>query len=169
VKKILTKNPNPVLIAHMKTKTFGLTLAICFLAGAACFAANPQMGTWKLNEAKSKLSPGGTKNNTVVYQSVLFQTKVTIDGTDAKGKPTHNEWTGKFDGKDYPVTGDPSSDTRAIKQIDDHNYELTIKKGGKLTMTGKAIISADGKSRTVTVRGANAGKMVESTSVYDKQ
>ena len=66
----------------MKTKTIGLTLAISFLAGAACFAANPQMGTWKLNEAKSKVTHGMVKNNTVVYQSVLFDVKVTIDGTD---------------------------------------------------------------------------------------
>jgi len=104
-----------------------------------------------------------------VYTAAGENIKGVIDGVDGQGKPTHSEWTGKFDGKDYPVTGDPSSDTRAIKQIDDHNYELTVKKGGKLTMTGKAVISADGKSRTVTVRGANAGKMVESTSVYDKQ
>ena len=36
--------------------------------------------------------------------------KVTTDGTDRDGKPVHGEWTGKFDGKDYPVTGDPTTD-----------------------------------------------------------
>jgi len=135
-----------------------------------CFAANPTLGTWKLNEAKSKIVAGMPKNMTVAYEAAGDSIKGTIDGVDGEGKPTHSEWTGKFDGKDYPVTGDPNSDTRAIKQIDDHHFDLTVKKDGKVTMTGKAVISADGKSRTVTVGGTNAaGKKVQSTSVYDKQ
>lgn len=86
----------------MKIKTIGLTVALCFFAGAACFAADdPQVGTWKLNETKSKPTPGTGKNNTVVYEAAGDEVKVTIDGTDADGKPTHDEWTGKFDGKDY--------------------------------------------------------------------
>ena len=153
----------------MKTKTIGLTLALCFLAGAVCFAANPQLGTWKLNEAKSKLGSGAGKNNTVVYQSNLFQTKVTIDGTDAKGKPTHNEWTGRFDGKDYPVTGDPMSDMRSYKKIDDRTMEFASKKGGKVTISGRIVVSADGKSRTVTATGTGMkGKKVKNVAVYDK-
>jgi len=64
------------------------------------------LGTWKLNEAKSKLAPGTAKNSTVVYSTMGDNMMVTIDGTDAAGKPAHNEWMGKFDGKDYPVTGD---------------------------------------------------------------
>jgi hypothetical protein len=67
----------------MKTRTIELTLALCFFAGAACFAADdPNMGTWKLNEAKSKLTPGTGKNTTVVYEAAGDQVKVTIDGTD---------------------------------------------------------------------------------------
>jgi hypothetical protein len=84
----------------MKTKTIGFTLAFCFLAGAACFAADPQIGSWKLNEAKSKFTRGTPKNTVVVYEAVGDETKVTVEGTDANGKPARNEWTGKFDGKD---------------------------------------------------------------------
>jgi len=141
-----------------------------FVGLTICSAQNPNLGTWKLNEAKSKLIAGMPKNLTVVYAAAGDSIKGTIDGVDGQGKPTHTEWTGKFDGKDYPVTGDPSSDSRAVKQIDDHNYDLTVKKGGKVTMTGKAVIAADGKSRTVTVSGTDAmGKKVTATSVYDKQ
>jgi hypothetical protein len=142
-----------------------------FVGVTMCFAAaNPTLGAWKLNEAKSKMAPGMPKNLTVKYEAAGDSIKGTIDGVDGMGKPTHNEWTGKFDGKDYPVTGDPTSDTRAIKEVDDHHYELTVKKDGKVTMTGKAVISADGKSRSVTVSGTSAdGKKVESTAVYDKQ
>jgi len=154
----------------MKARTVVLTFVTLVVGATMCFAANPNLGTWKLNEAKSKLSPDLPKNLTVVYEAAGDDIKGTIDGVDAKGKPTHNEWTGKFDGKDYPVTGDPASDTRAIKQIDDHHYELTVKKGGKVTMSGKAVISTDGKTRTVTVSGTTAaGKKVETTAVYDKQ
>jgi hypothetical protein len=155
---------------NMKTRTIGLTLVMLFVGLAMCSAQNPTLGTWKLNEAKSKLTPGLPKNLTVKYEAAGDSIKGTIDGVDGQGKPTHTEWTGKFDGKDYPVTGDPTADTRAVKQVDDHNYQLTVKKAGKVTMTGKAVISADGKSRTVSVSGKDSmGMKIEGVSVYDKQ
>jgi len=155
----------------LKIRTVVLTYLMLFVGLTMCFAAaNPSLGSWKLNEAKSKLVAGMPKNITVVYTAAGDSIKGTIDGVDGQGKPTHNEWTGKFDGKDYPVTGDSMSDTRAIKQIDEHNYDITVKKAGKVTITGKAVVSADGKTRTVTVNGTNAaGAKVESVSVYDKQ
>jgi hypothetical protein len=166
----LTKNQNPVLIGDMKTKTLGLTLALCFLAGAACFAADPQMGHWKLNEAKSKFDPGSPKNTMVVYEAAGNEVKVTVNGVDAKGKSTHNEWTGKFDGKNYPVTGDPTSEARSYKKIDDHTLALTMWYHGRVMTTGRIVVSADGKSRTVATNGRDAkGKAFKNTAVYDKQ
>jgi hypothetical protein len=128
------------------------------------------MGTWKLNEAKSKFGPGAPKNTSVVYTAAGDSIKVTVDGVAPDGKPTHNEWTGKFDGKDYPLTGDPSADTRSYKKIDAHTLELTNKNGGKVVVSGKITISADGKTRTVTTSGTDAsGKKVGATAVYEKQ
>jgi hypothetical protein len=160
-----------VLDGGMKIRTIGLTLALCFFAGAACFAADdPQMGTWKLNEAKSKTAPGMEKLTTVVYEAVGDQVKVTIDGTDADGKPIHNEWTGKFDGKDYAVTGDSTSDMRSYKKIDSHKLKFTVKKGDKTIATGRIVVAADGKSRTVTAKGTDEhGKLFKNVSAYDKQ
>ena len=154
----------------MRTRTILASLAV-FLAGfALCLAANLQMGAWKLNEAKSKLAPGTAKNNTVVYEAAGDSVKVIVDGVDKDGKPTHNEWTGKFDGKDYPVTGDPNSDARSYKKVDDRTLELTVKKGGKVTVTGRIVAAADGKSRTITVNGTDpSGKQFSSIAVYDKQ
>jgi hypothetical protein len=148
-----------------------LTFAVLFAAASACVAADDvNMGTWKLNEAKSKFSPGAPKNTTVVYEAAGDSVKVTVDGVDADGKPSHNEWTGKFDGKDYPLTGDPAADSRSYKKMDARTMELTNKKGGKAVATGKITVSADGKSRTVVVSGTDAsGKKVTSTAVYDKQ
>jgi hypothetical protein len=128
------------------------------------------MGTWELNEGKSKLADGIGKNKTVVYAPDGKSVKVTVDGTDPEGKPAHNDWTGKFDGKDYAVTGDPTSDMRSYKKVDDHTLDITIKKDGKVTATGKIVVSADGKTRTITTSGTNAkGKKVKNVGVYDKK
>ncbi|MEY2539268.1 MAG: hypothetical protein QOG67_3008 [Verrucomicrobiota bacterium] len=153
----------------MKTRSIVLTLSLSLAALAIC-SASPEMGTWKLNETKSKIAPGSAKNLTVVYAAAGDSVKVTVDGVDADGKPTHNEWTGKFDGKDYPVTGDSTQDMRSYKKVDDHNLEMTVKKAGKVTMTGQLVIAADGKTRTVTTTGTDAkGAKFTNTAVYDKQ
>jgi hypothetical protein len=156
---------------RMKTKTLGLTLVLWFLAGAAvCIAADPQMGTWKLNEAKSKFTPGTTKFSTVTFKNMFGQVKATQDGIGPDGKPMHVEWSGKFDGKDYPVTGDPNGDTRSYKKVDDRTLEVTVKKNGKATVTARSVVSADGKSRSATVTGTTPkGKKFKNVAVYDKQ
>jgi hypothetical protein len=155
----------------MKRMICLLSFVMLFTAASACVAADDaNMGTWKLNEAKSKFSPGAAKNTSVVYEAAGDSIKVTVDGVGTDGKPSHSEWTGKFDGKDYPLTGDPSADTRSYKKIDARTMELTNKMGGKPVVTGKITVSADGKSRTVAVSGTDAsGKKVTSTAVYDKQ
>ena len=154
----------------MKTRTILLTLLLGFVCAAVCFAADAVMGTWKLNEAKSKIGAGSPKNTTVVYEAAGDSVKVTVDGTDAEGKPAHNEWTGKFDGKDYRVTGDSNTDTRSYKKVNDHTLAFTNKKGDKVTISGRAVVSADGKTRTVTITGTDSkGTKFTSTAVYDKQ
>ena len=154
----------------MKTRTILITLLLCFVGVAVCFAEDPQMGTWKLNEAKSKIAAGSPKITTAVYEAAGDSVKATLDGTDGDGKPLHSEWTGKFDGKDYPVTGDPNTDTRSYKKVNDHTLASTNKKGDKVTITARGVVSADGKTRTVTITGTDSkGKKFTSTAVYDKQ
>ena len=154
----------------MKTKTILASLAAFFAGLAVCLAADPNMGTWKLNENKSVLAAGGTKNTTVVYEAAGDNVKITVDGVTGAGKPVHHEWTGKYDGKDYPVTGDPTSDARSYKKTGDHTLIFRGKKNGKANVTGNVAVSADGKSRTVTATVTDSsGKKVTSTAVYDKQ
>ena len=154
----------------MKIRTILLSMAALLAVVVVCFAAEVNMGTWKLNEAKSKISPGAGKNTMVVIAAAGDSVKVTVDGIDATGKPAHNEWTGKFDGKDYPITGDPAADMRAYKPVNDHTLALTEKKGGTVTNSGRVVVSADGKNRTVTASRTNAnGKKISFTYVYDKQ
>ena len=148
-----------------------LTLAGVLFAGyGLCQSEDAQIGTWKLNEAKSQLNPAAAKNTTVVYTESGDDVKVTVDGVDSQGKPTHSEWTGKFDGKDYPVTGDPNADVRSYKKIDDRTLELMGKKNSSVTVTGRITVSPDGKTRTVDVMTSDpSGKKVSSTAVYEKQ
>ena len=154
----------------MKPRTILTGLAVFFAGAAACFAADLNMGTWKLNEGRSKLAPGGARNTTVVYEAAGDMVKITVDGVDAAGKPVHHEWTGKYDGNDYPVTGDPTSDTRSYKTAGDRALTFTVKKGGKVVTTGRVVVSADGKSRSVnTTTTDSTGKKLHSVAAYDKQ
>ena len=152
----------------MKAKTIALLISLVFVSVAMAYQDNPNMGTWKLDEPHSKLG-GKAKNHTVVYEAAGDQIKVTVDGVDESGGAVHSEWTGKFDGKYYPVTGDANSDSRAYKQINKNTLSLTGKKGTKVTLTGRVVVSADGKTRkvTTTATGAN-GKKTTSTAVYNK-
>src|ERR1700739_1588574 len=153
----------------MTPKTSLVALAVWLAAGTLCFGSAFD-GTWKLNAKKSHLGRGMGRNSTVKYEMAFpFRTKVTVDGVDAKGKPTHNEWVGMFNGTDYAVTGDPDSDVRSYNKVDDHTLNFWQKKGGKVVVSGKIVVSADGKSRTVTTMAKNKkGKMVRSAAVYDK-
>ena len=154
----------------MKARMMVLIVAMYAVAMAMSAAENPNMGTWKLNETKSKFSPGATKNSTVVYEAASDSVKVTTDGTSGDGKAVHTEWTGKFDGKDYPVTGGAGGATRAYKVINAHTMEVTGKENGKVMTSGKIVVAADGKSRTVNISGTDSsGKKFTTDAVYDKQ
>jgi hypothetical protein len=155
----------------MKARMLLLTVALCFAGTALSFAQSPQMGTWKLDEAKSKIPAGMVKNSTVIYAADGDNVKVTTDGTSGDGKPMHTEWTGKFDGKEYPLTGDPTADSRSYKASDDnHKLELTSKKNGKEVNNGHVEVSKDGKTRTLHMTATDpSGKKVSGVSMYDKQ
>jgi hypothetical protein len=154
----------------MRARSVVLTALLCVLAFATSFAQDPNLGTWKLNEGKSKIAAGMMKNTTVVYTVEGDSIKAVTDGTTGDGSPLHTEWTGKFDGKDYPLTGDPTADMRSYKKVNDRTLMLENKKAGKVTTSGKIAISADGKSRTLTLTGTSAdGKKLTGTAVYDKQ
>jgi len=155
----------------MRVRSIVIALAVCVVGAAVALAADsPFLGTWKLNEAKSKLSPNAPKNTTVVYEAAGDSVKVTTDGVDAQGKAVHTEWTGKFDGKDYAVSGDPNSNMRSYKKVNDHTLTLANKKDGKVILSGRVETSADNRTRTVHLSGTGPdGKKFTSTAVYDRQ
>ena len=154
----------------IKTRIAVVAVALSFTAATACFAANPQMGTWKLNEAKSKLVPGMGKNTTVTYAEQKDKIKITVDGVGKDGKPTHSVWVGKFDGKAYPTKGNLSWNSSAYKVVNDRTNQITTMKDGKVVWSGTITVSPNGKSRTVTMNGTGAdGKKFSGKAVYDKE
>ena len=142
-----------------------------FLIGAAFAQSDPQVGTWKLNLAKSKYSPGpGPKSATTKIEAVGAGTKVSVDQALADGTARHWEFTANYDGKDSPVTGNPDADTVARTRLDANTVQTVSKKGGKVTTTQTSAVSSDGKTRTVTTKGVNAsGQQVNNVAVYEKQ
>ena len=134
-------------------------------------ANDPMMGTWKMNVSKSSYTPGPVpKSATNKFEPWEDGFKGTIDMVDGQGNKVHAEVAARFDGKDYPVKGSPIADAVALKRVNDRHMEITWKKDGKVAMTGKSVISADGKTTTVTQTVKDAeGCAVNNTAIYDKQ
>jgi hypothetical protein len=155
----------------MKMRTLLIAVALCFTAATSGFCANPQVGTWKLNEAKSTFTPGMGKNTTVVFTDLgggVWQVVTTIIRVNKNGKrtePRTTTWTGKRDGKPHPVIG-----SRTYDEIAYTEDGFTAFKGHKEVMKGTINYSLDGKSRVVTANGTTvSGKKLASTAKYDKQ
>lgn len=156
-----------------KSLSAGLLVG-CFvmlLSGSTLLGADNWVGTWKLNTTRSMYSPGpAPKSQTAKFEASGEAITLTTDGVSADGKPTHGTYTSKFDGKDVPWEGNPDADMASPKRLDANSYENAWKKGGKVTLNSKAVVSADGKTLTVTQTGKNAkGETVNNTSVYDRQ
>ena len=154
-----------------------VTLFACFglfasLVSTTFAQADSQVGVWTLNVAKSTYSPGpAPKSGTTRVEAAGAGTKVTVDQEQADGTKRHWEFTANYDGKDNPVTGNnPNADTVARTRIDANTVQTVSKKGGKVTTTTLSMVSADGRTRTVTTKGTNAeGKPVHNVAVYEKQ
>jgi hypothetical protein len=159
----------------MRIKRFAAvatTLVFVVLAlGVVASAADQHSGTWKMNPAKSKYSPGpAAKSITLTVEADENGLKVNSEGIGGDGNPTHVQYDAKFDGQDYPITGVPNADTISAKRIDANTIQTTVKKDGQVVMTVTATVSKDGKTRTSTFKGKDAqGHDVNNVVVYDKQ
>jgi hypothetical protein len=160
-----------------RTLTFGVVVALgVVLVGAdivsvSAQASDPRIGTWKLNVAKSKYSPGPAPQSLTVKVEASGQgEKVTAEFVNADGTRTTTVYTANFDGKDSPLTGSQIADTVSLKRIDARTTERTDKKGDKVAQTLRRVVSQDGKTMTVTTKGTNAqGQAVNNVGVFDKQ
>ena len=153
---------------------FGLLVGSLSLAVAIDLLAqaNPTIGTWRLNMAKSKYDPGpAPMSETRVYEAFgAGGIKATFNRVEVGGSKVVVSYSALYDGKDYPYTGSPDADTIALKMVDANTTEATLKMKGRVTLTTKAVVSADGKTRTLTTTGTNAkGQKVNNVVVFERQ
>jgi hypothetical protein len=155
---------------------FGVAVVLGVVFGAdivdlSAQGGDPRIGTWKLNVAKSKYSPGPPpQSQTLKVEASGKGEKVTSEVVNADGTNTTTQYTANFDGKDSPLTGSPIADMVSLKRIDARTTERTDKKGGTVAQTIKRVVSADGKTMNVTVKGKNAqGQEVSNVVVFEKQ
>jgi len=155
-------------LAALVTTLLFVALVLSIGIGAA---ADVHSGTWKMDPAKSKYSPGpAQKSVTLKIEADENNYKVDSEGVDGAGKPTHIQFEAKFDGKDYPGTGLPAGDHVSVKRINANTVQVTMKKGDKPVMTVTSVVSKDGKTRTSTFRGKDAeGHVIHNVVVYDKE
>jgi hypothetical protein len=144
-------------------------LSTLFLASTA-LAADAVVGTWTLNVAKSKFSGTAPKSGTRVYAEGADGTTLDQKMVGADGKEMSMRTAIKYDGKPYPVSGNPDADSVTAKVIDKNTTDFTLTKGGKAAGTVHRVVSADGKTLTVNNKGTHAdGKAYDDTLVYDKK
>jgi len=153
--------------------------AIILAVGAAAASGagqresdNPQLGTWKMNIAKSTFSSGtGFKSATSRIEAVDGGVRHSLTTVYEDGSSRNYSYTTSYDGKDRPVVGNsPYGNTTALTRVDAHTTRTIYKKDGKVTVTQISVVSNDGKTRTVTTTGTNpAGQPVHNISVYDRQ
>ena len=155
----------------MRVRTVAVVVAVVAAFASPSFAQNP-VGVWKVNVAKSKYSPGPPpKSSTITTTAVAGGSYKSVNETvPATGAATKTEVTYKFDGHDNPITNNPNADTQAYTRADDRHWTVVSKKAGKVTLTSKIELAADGKSRTTTQTGTDAqGRAVNNLIVYEKQ
>ena len=155
------------------SRAAALTVVVVGVSGILFLAqgTDPILGTWELNSAKSKYSPGPPpKSETRTYVAAGQDVKVTAKAIGSDGKPISAEWTMSYDGKERPMTGNPDADTLSLQGVDPYKVEFTLKKAGRVVITGTRTISTDGKTMTLTAKGINAaGQTMNEVQAFQKR
>ena len=145
-------------------------LAVVLAMSVGLFAAeSPFSGTWKLNLAKSKMTPPVPKSDVAVVDADENGLKLNEDVVTDKGESLKISYEAKFDGKAYPVTGDPSSDSVSYQRVNANTLKSQTKKGGRVAADATIVVSKDGKITTVNYTDNSQGKPAKGKAVYEKQ
>src|SRR5579872_2625173 len=150
-------------------KILSLFTIVTLLSAGTAFAADPVLGTWKLNVEKSKFSGTRLTAGTRVYSEskglyTLEQKSTAADGKEVSSKTTYRE------NKEEKQAPGGISDVTLAKKIDANTWDFELKKDGKVVGRVHRTVSADGKTLTVHNTGTQlSGAKVDETLVYDKQ
>ena len=147
-----------------------LLLALLVFSVTLMAADSPFSGTWKFDPTKGNLTPPIPKSVVAHIDANDTDFKFKQEGVDAKDQPWNVSYEAKFDGKPYPVTGDPSSDSVVLKRINQREAKFTNKKSGKVVSVTDVVISKDGKTATVNYTDYDsAGKATKGVAIYQKE
>ncbi len=158
--------------SFLRTLCFGIVLAVAGNSVVmAAGAADPIVGTWQLNVAKSKFVPGpALKSQTRVYTESAQGISMKVTQVTADGTTMTQESTFKYDGKDYPFSGSADWDSLSLTRKDANTVVSTQKRAGKAIGSTVRTISKDGKVLTLVTKGTGAnGKPYGSTVVLDRR
>lgn len=162
----------------MKRLQCGTSVLLLVTAVAATASAqskdDPSIGSWKLNVAKSKFTPGPPiKGDTRSYEVTDGWLIVTTETINAAGNRTGVRFAAKFDGKEYPQIGRfaPTVALISYQPVDKHTLEYTVRTtAGKLTSTNRRVVSADGKTMTIEQKTTTAdGRPVVNLEMFERQ
>lgn len=148
-----------------------LRLVIVMLSLSVCLQAaeSPFSGTWRFNPSKGHPIQPVMKSSTAHIDADENNFKLDQDFVDDKDQSSTVTFKAKFDGKDYPVKGDPGTDSVSLHRVNERQADLTFKKAGKVVFKNSVAVSKDGKTTTCTVTDYSEGKSNKGTFVYDKQ
>ena len=155
----------------MRARISWTTLGVIVAAALLAAQADPRVGTWNLNVDKSKYSPGpAPKSQVLTIEAAGDAEKVTSESVSATGQKSSTTYTAPYDGKPHPLKGSEIADTVTLKRVDSHTTERVDSKAGKSVQTYSRVVSKDGKTMTVTVKGTDAkGQAVSNVVVFEKK
>ncbi len=154
------------------TRAAGSTIAaIVLLAGAAAAQASDRLaGTWTLNVARSAFAGAPPRSQTTRLEPIDGGVREIVERVNADGSTTQWDVTVSYDGRDHPVTGDPTRDTVSFSRVDDDTVDVVNKKGGAIVSRMRIVVAPDGRTRTNTVVTTDtAGRRTEIVMFFDKQ
>jgi hypothetical protein len=149
----------------------GALLIIGSAAVAAGIDADPVVGTWKLNLAKSTFGGGpALKSQIRTYSQSASAITLKMTTVSADGKATTTQTTYHVDGKDYPSMGNPDFDSLSGMRIDTDTTEFTLKRAGKPVGTIRRTVSKDRQTLTLNFVITNAtGVQLSQLTVFERQ
>lgn len=133
-------------------------------------AADPIIGTWQLNVAKSRYDPGPPpKSQTRIYTQDKTGIKAISITVYKNGNTDTVHYPSDYDGKEHPVAGSPDTDGIVMKRVDDYTAESNLLHAGKVIGSTRRSVSRDGKTLTITYKGVGpGGEQVSNTTLYER-
>ena len=131
----------------------------------------PWFGTWQqVPPTRKWFDPWPYQTVTLRIEPSDDGLRVVYDMVRRRGGTQHMEWSGRFDGKDYPVQGVDYVLTNAYRTLSDRSYEIVVRVDGRTAAVATAVVSSDGRTLNVDTKEQDAkGRTVTTTARYQRR